>query len=71
MRKKRLLNRSKLIFKITQTDKNRRIITDQTRMIALTHKARRGRSESPFVANRNRRRSNNYSGTVGFEAKPD
>ena len=36
MRKKRLLNRKKLILKITHTDQNREIITDRTRMIALT-----------------------------------
>ena len=38
MRKKRLLNRRKLIFKITQTNKNRQIITDGTRKIALLPK---------------------------------
>ena len=38
MRKKRLLNRKKLIIKITQTDKNWRAITDLTQTIALTPK---------------------------------
>ena len=33
--------------------------------------AQRGRSDSPYVANRNRSRSNSYSGTVRFEARPD
>ena len=33
--------------------------------------AQRGRSDSPYVANRNRRRSNGFSGTVRFEARPD
>ena len=36
--KKRLLNRKKLILKITQTDKNSQIFTDQTRTTALTPK---------------------------------
>ena len=33
--------------------------------------AQRGRSDSPYVANRNCSRSNSYSGTVRFEARPD
>ena len=33
--------------------------------------AQRGRSDSPYVTNRNRSRSNSYSGTVRFEARPD
>ena len=33
--------------------------------------AERGRSDSPYVANLNRSRSNSYSGTVRFEARPD
>ena len=30
-----------------------------------------GSSDGPYVANRNRSRSNGYSGTVRFEARPD
>ena len=33
--------------------------------------AQRGRSDSPYVANRNRSRSNSYFGTVRFDARPD
>ena len=33
--------------------------------------AQRGRSDSPYVANRNRSRSNRYTGTVRFQARPD
>ena len=33
--------------------------------------AQRGRSDSSYVANRNRSRCNSYSGTVRFEARPD
>ena len=33
--------------------------------------AQRGRSDSPYVANRNRSRSNSYSGTVRFEARSE
>ena len=33
--------------------------------------AQRGRSDSPYVANRNRSRSNSYSVVVRFEARPD
>ena len=33
--------------------------------------AQRGRSDSPYVANRNRGKSNSYSGTVRFEARSD
>ena len=33
--------------------------------------AQRGRSDSPYVANRNRSRSNSYYGSVRFEVRPD
>ena len=32
---------------------------------------KKGRSDSPYAPHRNRSRSNNYSGTVRFEARPD
>ena len=38
MRKKRLLNRKKLILKITQADELRQRVTDRTQAIALTPK---------------------------------
>ena len=38
MRKKHLLNQKKLILKTIRTDQNRQILTDRTRMIALTPK---------------------------------
>ena len=33
--------------------------------------SQRGRSDSPYVSNRNRSRSNSYFGTVRFGARPD
>ena len=38
MRKKHLLNRKRPTHKIIRTDQNRQILTDRTRMIALTPK---------------------------------
>ena len=66
MRKKHLLNRKRHTHKTIRTDQNCQILTDRTRMIALTRKevvATVHTLQTAIVA------EVSYSGTVQFEAR--
>ena len=62
MRKKQLLNRDKLLLKITRTDQNRQILTDRTRTIAVTPKE----VEATVLT-----LQSGYSANIRFQARND
>ena len=62
MTKKQLLNRGKLLLKITRTDQNRQILTDGTQTSAVTPKEFEA---TVFTL------QTGYSGKIRFEARND